>query len=81
MTDDEAEDYLKRLAKYHVVRYANERDADSLEIDAIILAEYAVDSMHEDDGLPDIVYDWISDENHWIWNIANKVARDFERNI
>ena len=70
MTEGEFEAYARKLAYWHMVRYANECGADGIEVDATRLAEYAVDCMHEDDGLSQEVYDWLSDDIHWIWDLG-----------
>lgn len=70
MMPDELEVYQKKLATYHCERYAGEREGDGLSVEATMLAEYAVDCMHEDDGFSESVYDWINDSDHWIWDVA-----------
>ena len=67
---DELEAYHKKLAQYHCERYAGEREGDGLSVESTMLAEYAVDCMHEDDGCSESVYDWINDPDHWIWDVA-----------
>jgi hypothetical protein len=78
MTSAEAEAYEKALATYHCKRYADERMGDGFEVIATMLAEYAVDSMHEDDGLPESVYKYLDDDTHWVWDIALKVQEENE---
>lgn len=79
MMPDELESHLQKLAKYHCARYADERMGDGLEVEPTILAEYAVDCMHEDDGCSDKVYDWIGDETHWVWDVALEVSEEANR--